>query len=238
MNTTTRRVSLATEKSGFLAKVYGLLSLSLALSGGTVAAACLAGSKVSYNGKPVPVAVVTALEHPYLMAFGFLGLVLLSAVVRFVRGLNAMAFGAVSVFTGLFIAPLVYMAQMKANAGLTFSPQPVLHAFLLASASFVGLTMYALFSGRDFSAWGGFLSIGLWVLIAAGILHIFVGGTVLALAISSVAVLLFGAFILYDTSSMLATGEDDAVGCALNLYLDFLNIFLNLLRLFTGSSKD
>lgn len=243
MNTTTRRRQFglsprATEKGSFLAKVYGLLSLSLALSGATVAAACFLGGKVAYQGKQLPVAIATAMDHPYLMAFGFLGLVLVSALVRFVRGLNVMALGAVSVFTGLFIAPLVYMTQLKANAGLTFSPQPVLHAFALASASFVGLTLYALISGRDFSAWGGILSIGLWVLIAAGILNIFFGATAFALAISSVAVVIFGAYILYDTSMMLQKGEDDAVGCALNLYLDFLNLFLNLLRLLSGSSKD
>lgn len=242
MSTTTRRPfglsPRATDKGGFLAKVYGLLSFSLALSGATVAAACLTGHNVVRAGKTMPVAIATALDHPYLMMFGFLGLVLLGAMVRFVRGLNVMALGAISIFTGLFIAPSVYMVQMKANAGLTFSPQPVLHAFILASASFVGLTMYALISRRDFSTWGGFLSVGLWVVIAAGILNIFFGGGAFALAISSVAVLLFGAYILYDTSKMLEKGEDDAVGCALNLYLDFLNLFLNLLRLFSGSSKD
>ena len=54
------------------------------------------------------------------------------------------------------------------------------------------------------------------------------------MAIASVCVLLFGAYILYDASRLLRAGENDAVGCAISLHLDFLNLFLALLRILGG----
>lgn len=226
------------DRGAFLRKVYSLFTLSIMLSGAAAAAACLTGEQVASHGMTVPSGIATALDHPYIMFFSLLGTTLLASVFRYVRGFNVLALGAVAVISGLFIAPMVYMVQLKAHTGTTLTPQPVLHAFILASAAFAGLTGYVLVTGKDFTSWGGFLSMGLWTVIGASILGLFFGGTVFSLALASVSVLLFGGYVLYDTSRLLAKGEDDAVGCALNLYLDFLNLFLNLLRIFAGSSKD
>jgi modulator of FtsH protease len=98
------------------------------------------------------------------------------------------------------------------------------------------LTLYALVSKRDFSFLRGFLSIGLWVVLGAVILGFFVQSSVFSLAVASGGVLLFGGFILYDTSRMLRSPEDrmDPVGATISLFLSFLNMFLFLLRIFTG----
>ena len=75
---------------------------------------------------------------------------------------------------------------------------------------------------------------GLFVLIGASLLNIFLGSSVFGLAIASVSVLLFGAYVLYDTSRILRSGEDDAVGFAISLYMDFFNIFLAILRILSS----
>jgi modulator of FtsH protease len=78
------------------------------------------------------------------------------------------------------------------------------------------------------------LVMGLFVVIGASVLNLFIGSSVFGLAIASVCVLLFGAYILYDTSRLLRAGERDAVGAAISLYLDFLNLFLALLRILSA----
>ncbi len=188
----------------------------------------------------VPSSIATVMAHPILMVVSFFTMTILAAFVRRVPVANVFVFALVSIVSGAFIAPAVYLIQAKANAGGTFSSQPVLHALGLSTATFIGLSAYALISGRDFSAWAGFLWSGLWVLIGGGILNIFFGGEPLSLALASASVLVFTGYILYDTSEMLDKGEDDVIGCAMNLYLDFLNLFLNLLRIFgaSSSSKD
>jgi FtsH-binding integral membrane protein len=95
-------------------------------------------------------------------------------------------------------------------------------------------TTFEIISSKNFSYLGGALSMGLFVVIGASLLNLFVGSSVVSLAISSVAVLLFGAFVLYDTSRLLHSDEEDAVGGAIQLYLNFLNIFLALLRILSS----
>ncbi len=80
---------------------------------------------------------------------------------------------------------------------------------------------------------------GLWVLIGASVFSLFLGGTAFSLAIASVGILLFGGFILYDTSRMLRDPSNrDAVGAAIGLYLNFLNLFLFLLRILASSRRS
>jgi modulator of FtsH protease len=114
----------------------------------------------------------------------------------------------------------------------------VLHAFGLATAGFTGLSAYALTTKRDFSALRGFLGMGLFVVIGASVLNLFLGASVLSLAIASVTILLFGGFVLYDTQRMLREDDLEPVPAALNLYLNFLNLFLALLRILSGGRRD
>jgi modulator of FtsH protease len=140
--------------------------------------------------------------------------------------------------SGLYIAPAIFSAHIMATAGSTLSASPVRDAFLLTVLGFTGLTSYALLSRRDFSFLRGFLSMGLWVVIGASLLGMFVGGSAFQLAIASVGVLLFGGFILFDTSRILRDPDNrDAVGAAIGLYLNFLNLFLFLLRILAESSR-
>jgi modulator of FtsH protease len=154
-------------------------------------------------------------------------------------GVNVAALFGASFISGIYIAPMLWFVQFMASQGKTLAASPIRDAFLLAVLGFTGLTSYALLSKRDFSFLGGFLSMGLWVLIGASILGMFVGGSAFSLAIASVGVLLFGGYILFDTSRMLRDPSNrDAVGAAIGLYLNFLNLFLFLLRILSSSRRD
>jgi FtsH-binding integral membrane protein len=107
-------------------------------------------------------------------------------------------------------------------------------AFIVTAVIFGGLSIYAYFSKTDFSFLGGFLMVGLLTLIGFSLVGMFIGGfgSTLGLVISIGGVLLFSGYILYDISQYKHGLADEAIPMAvLSLYLDFINLFLNVLRL-------
>lgn len=186
----------------------------------------------------VPPVVAFAMQHWFLMLIGYIAAFFGASFLRRVRGVNVAALFGYAFITGLFIAPSIFVAQAMASSGATLDASPVRDAFLLTAAAFMGLSGYTLVSRRDFSNLGAALTIGLFVLIGASILGFFVHAAVFQLAVASMGVLLFAGYILYDTSRIMRTSEDgDAVGAALQLFLDIVNMFLLLLRILS-SSRD
>lgn len=221
----------------FLKRVYGLFTASIVCSAIGATVALTAGtdvSQVSLGQVAIPPLVFFFAKYWWAGAALMLGSVFGASAVRHRPGLNVVALFGMATVVGAVIAPAIFMAQLAAQSGSTISPAPVRDAFLLATAGFTGLTGYALTTKKDFSFLGGALTMGLFVVIGAGLLNIFVGSSTLGLAVASVSVLLFGAFILYDTSRLLRSGERDSVGAAISLYLNFLNLFLALLRILGG----
>jgi FtsH-binding integral membrane protein len=112
------------------------------------------------------------------------------------------------------------------------NPTSILQAGVLTVAIFGGLTAYVFVSDRDFSFLRGMVTVGLVVLIAAGVINIFVGSLGLGFALAVAALLLFAGFVLYDTSNIIRRyPTNEYVSAALSLYLDAFNIFLALLRI-------
>jgi modulator of FtsH protease len=114
-------------------------------------------------------------------------------------------------------------------------------AFLVTGIMFTGLTAYAYFSKRDFSFLGSFLTIGILVLIVFSLIGLFTGGFggTLGLIIAAFGVIVFSGYILYDISQYRQGLADEEIPLAvLNLYLDFINLFLFVLRLFGILSDD
>jgi FtsH-binding integral membrane protein len=135
---------------------------------------------------------------------------------------------------GVFIAPFLYVVERNA-------PGSVMSAGALTLVAFGGLTMYALLSRRDFSAWGSFFMIGLLVLIAASVINMFVASAAAGLWISAIGVLIFSGLLVFDTWRILRGGQfgqDDYVIAAVQIYLDLLNLFLFILSIFgRGDSR-
>jgi FtsH-binding integral membrane protein len=133
--------------------------------------------------------------------------------------------------------------------GLSFSTIFVVYqigsivtAFMGAAVLFVTLSFYGYFTKKDLSSWGTFLLVGLIAIIIASIINIFIGSTVLQMTLSAISILVFLGLTAYDTQRIreMVTFDNDGkmeVMGALSLYLNFINIFLNLLQLF-GNRND
>lgn len=139
-------------------------------------------------------------------------------------------------FTGLMgfaLGPILNFYLQTANGG-----QVVMTALGGTAVIFLGLSGYALTTRKDFSFMGGFLMVGLLVLLIAIVANIFMEIPALSLAISSVAILLFSALILFDTSRIIHGGETNYINATVALYLDIYNIFIHLLHILGAFSGD
>jgi modulator of FtsH protease len=212
---------------------FAVIGAVIALYAGTPLDVMTRGGAVAH----VPPVVAFAMQHWFLLMLGYLAAFFAASFMRHIRGLNIAALFGYAFVTGIFIAPSVFVAQAMASHGQTLDPAPVRDAFLLTAAAFVGLSGYTLVSRRDFSNLGAALTIGLFVLIGATLLGLFVHAAVFHLAVASVGVLLFAGYILYDTSVIMREGEGDAVGAALRLFLDIVNLFLLLLRILSSQRE-
>ena len=152
------------------------------------------------------------------------------------------ALGWVFAFTGLLgfsLGPTLNMyLQMSASGAMI-----IVHALGTTGAIFLTLSGYTLISKKDFSFLGGFLFVGLWVLVGA-MLFSLIGSLFgmqisgMQLAISSMAIVLFSGFILYDTHRILSGGETNYVLATVSLYLSIYNLFIHLLAIFGFASDD
>ena len=114
----------------------------------------------------------------------------------------------------------------------------VAQAFTLTTVAFGGLSVFAMNTKRDFTTWGKMLFITLIVLLVAAIINIFFHSPVLQLAIASVGAVLFSAYILYDTQNIIRGNYETPIDGAVDLYLDFLNLFVSLLRILGFFNSD
>jgi modulator of FtsH protease len=230
----------------FVRRVYSLLTGGILAAAAGALVALYAGAPVTpdvrgADGILVPPTVAFELEHGIVMLLVFFGAFMGANFARNKPGLNVLALFGFTFITGLFLAPSIFIAQMTAAAGQSLDPSPVRDAFLLSAVTFGGLTGYCYVTKRDFSFMGAALSTGLWVVIGASLLALFFHSSALSLAAASVSVLLFAGYILFDTSRILRSGATemgDAVGAALSLFLDVINLFLALLRILSSQRRN
>ena len=140
----------------------------------------------------------------------------------------------------LYWAFAVVMGLSLSSIFLVYTDTSIATAFFASAAAFAGLSLWGYTTKRDLSAFGTFLVMGVVGLLVASLINIFVQSSALAMAISFIGVLLFAGLTAYDTQkikSMYAyvAGTDmlgkQVVMSALTLYLDFINMFMFILRL-------
>lgn len=125
---------------------------------------------------------------------------------------------------------------------IVYTSASIFMAFMSAAILFACMTFYGYFTKRSLESFGQFLIIGLIAICIASIVNIFVGSSVMTTVISALAILIFLGLTAYDTQRIREmvsydnNGNAEVAG-ALTLYLDFINIFLNLLQLF-GSKNE
>ena len=123
-----------------------------------------------------------------------------------------------------------------------FTMGSIVSAFMGAAILFAVMSGYGYFTKQNLDSMGKFMFVGLIAIIIASIVNIFIGSTVMQMVISALAIVIFLGLTAYDTQKireMVSVDTSDAVEVsgALTLYMDFINLFLNLLQLF-GDRKD
>jgi modulator of FtsH protease len=132
-------------------------------------------------------------------------------------------------FTGAFGASLGPM--LNYYVGLANGPGLIMQALAGTAVIFFSLSAYALTTRKDFSFMGGFLFVGLIVVLLAMLANIFLQMPALQLAVSSAVILIMSGLILFDTSRIIHGGETNYIRATVSLYLNVFNIFVHLLSL-------
>ena len=145
----------------------------------------------------------------------------------------------------LFMAYAGLLGLMLSSVFLAYTGASITRTFFISAASFGALSLYGYTTQRDLSPIGSFMIMGLFGLILASLLNMFLKSTGMEFAISAIGVLIFAGLTAYDTQRIkeMYSAYDDgtvagrkAVMGALQLYLDFINLFLFLLR-FMGDRR-
>jgi modulator of FtsH protease len=189
---------------------YILLSMTLAFSAGT------AGLAMVFN-----------LPHPGILItlVGYFGLLFLTT--KFRNSVLGLAFVfALTGFMGFTLGPILTMYLQLPNGS-----QLVMNAFGATAVTFIGLSAYALTTGKNFSFMGGFLMAGIIVAFLAGLGAIFFDLHGLSLVVSAMFVVLMAGLILYQTSAMVNGGETNYIMATVTLYVSIYNLFTSLLHL-------
>jgi FtsH-binding integral membrane protein len=212
-------------------KVYGLMSVAMTLTAGVAWA-------VGTNE-----AMITAIySTPLKWVVMFLPLVM---VFTFSAMINRMSVSAAQLFFYVFASA---MGLSLAYIFAVFTGTSIATTFLITAIAFAGLSIYGYTTKRDLSGFGTFLVMGLIGLIVAMVVNMFLASTALAFAISVIGVLIFAGLTAYDTQKIKTmylqhaqAGDQEWLGKAaimgaLNLYLDFINMFMFLLQ-FLGNRE-
>lgn len=216
----------------FLRGVYNWMTLGLGIT-----------ALVAYSVASSPTLAQAIFTNPILfggLILGQLGLVfgLSGAVHRMSAGMA----------TGLF---LLYSALNGATLSvilLVYTAASIFKAFVVCTGMFAAMSVYGATTKKDLTSWGSFLFMGLIGIIIASLVNIFMASPMVDFVISGLGVIIFTGLTAYDTQKLKVMGESAPMGDtlairrgtilgALTLYLDFINLFLFLLRFF-GASRD
>jgi FtsH-binding integral membrane protein len=211
------------ERATLVRRTYGLVFVSIIVTALGVGF-CLSQPSVFQAVAQHPFITMLAMFAPLWMAMRarreFPRNILLTLLFTFIEG--------------IFIAPFLALAESR-------TPGIIGQAGILTLSTFGVLTLYAVVSKRDFSAWGSFFMVGLTVLIVTSLLNFFFRSTIASLWIAGATVLVFSGLLVFDTWRLLRTnqfGADDYVPAAVNIYLDLLNLFLAIVRLLGGGRRN
>jgi modulator of FtsH protease len=174
--------------------------------------------------------LIQSAQHPFITFLLFFGSLFMAQRVHRTFPANIALTLLATFIAGVMIAPALYYYERT-------QPGIVGQAATLTFVTFGALSLYAMFSRRDFSAWGGFFMVGVVVLLVTSLLNLWFKNETASLWLAAGTVLVFGGLLVFDTWRILRTnqyGPDDYVPAAVSIYVDLLNIFLAILRLLGG----
>ncbi|PTX02185.1 Bax inhibitor-1 family protein [Pararhodobacter aggregans] len=232
-------------------KVYGTMSVGMLIT----AAGAWAISGLATTTDPNTAAAMLP-NGTYLSQFGYL---IYASAFRWVVMFAPLAFlffgfgalmrnaSAAAMQVGFFVFAAMIGVSLS-SIFLVYTSFSITQTFLITAIAFAGLSLYGYTTKRDLSGMGTFLVMGVIGLLVAMVVNIFIGSSALAFAISVIGVLIFAGLTAFDTQTIKANYiahaaqgdsewlEKSAIAGALNLYLDFLNMFQFLL-MFLGNRE-
>jgi FtsH-binding integral membrane protein len=146
----------------------------------------------------------------------------------------------------VFLAFSAVMGLSLSTLLIVYTGVSIARVFFITAAAFGGLSLYGYVTKRDLSAFGSFLVMGLWGVIVAALVNLFLQSSALQFGLSILTVFIFAGLTAWDTQSIKAmyyegdgyeVAAKKSVFGALSLYLDFINMFQSLLFLF-GDRRD
>ena len=210
----------------YMLKVYNYMASALLLSG-----------VVAYTVAHVPALFNAIFGTPLQWVVIFAPLVM---VIVFYAKIQKMSLTAAQT---VFWAFATMMGASLATIFVIYTQTSIVRVFLITAITFGAMSLYGYTTKRDLTGMGSFLIMGLFGIIIASIVNMFIESTMLHWVISVIGVLVFVGLTAYDTQrikevyyagdSAAVMGKKAIMG-ALSLYLDFLNLFLMLLRIFGG----
>jgi FtsH-binding integral membrane protein len=206
----------------FIQKVYSLLSVQLLITFGWTIFAI--------NNAPV---------HDFMVRNSFiLVLVCILTIITLYALVCFLDFQRTVPYNYIMLAIFTLCeSYMVAYICCFTQPSVVYSAGIMTIVVCIALTIYAFTTKRDFTKMGGMLFVILAVFLVAGIFMVFVKVPLVRMVYHIIGVLLFGFYLVYDTqlimsNKSMAYSVDDYIAATLNLYLDIINIFLEILQLF------
>ncbi|MDY6954929.1 MAG: Bax inhibitor-1/YccA family protein, partial [Thermodesulfobacteriota bacterium] len=151
--------------------------------------------------------------------------------------------------TGLFVLYSALNGVTLSFIFLVYARASIVSTFFICSATFLACSVYGWTTKRDLTSWGGFLMMGLIGIIIASLVNMFIRSSAVNMMVSYIGVLVFVGLTAYDTQKLknmaltqpagldAAVIRKGAILGALSLYLDFINLFLLLLRIL-GKGRD
>jgi uncharacterized protein len=226
----------------YMLRVYNYMGIGLIVTG--VAAYFAAAAAVTTD----PANAVGTLQNGtmvtqwgYLLFASPLQWVVMLAPLAFVLvlsfGINKLSVGAAQVVFWAFAA---IMGLSISSIFLVYTDASIAKVFFITAATFGAMSLYGYTTKRDLTGLGAFLFMGLIGLIIASLVNMFIASSAVSFALSVISVLVFTGLTAYDTQQikdMYYSGDDGqmvgrkAIMGALRLYLDFINLFLSILRL-------
>lgn len=204
------------ETNKVLRNTYTLLAMTLLFS------AICAGVVMAMNPPPMTGLILS------LVAFGVL--FILNA-----KADKASGIGWIFLFTGLLGGSLAPLLNTYISLGMG---NTIVQALGATALVFFALSGYVLTTKKDFSFMGGFLMVGLVVVLVAALANIFFAVPAVSLAISSAIVFIMSGLILFDTSRIIHGGETNYIRATVSLYLNIYNLFTSILHLLGAFGGD
>lgn len=226
-----RQTYAEVQVSGFIRSVYNWMAVGLGLTG--LVAYTVANSE-------------TMTSLIYGNSVLFYGLIIGELVLVFFISARVNKISS-STATALFVLYAALNGITLSFIFLVFAKATIASTFFICAATFVASSIYGMATKRDLTSVGGFMIMGLFGIIIASVVNIFIKSSAMSMIISYIGVLVFVGLTAYDTQKLktmamtqpegLEAGviRKGAIMGALSLYLDFINLFLMLLHILGGN---